>query len=113
MIQVDGYNPPDGDKTELAIHYYRKASKLEPANALLYRRLADLLYSEGELDEARDLLAIFLVVYPDDYFSWLDLADWSVESADIERAKEYYRRASESNNEEIKERVKKSLRKLE
>ena len=113
MISVDNYSPPDGDKTELSIKYYKKAAENEPGNALLYRRLADLLYSEGDLDEAREYLAIFLVVYPDDYFSWLDLADWSVEADDLERAKEYYRRASASSNEEIKNRVKAGFGKLE
>lgn len=113
MIHIDNYNPPDGNSVELSIEYYKKASRLEPANALLYHRLADLLYAEGKLDEAREYLAIFLVVYPDDYFTWFDLANWSVEADDIERAKEYYRRASESRNEELQDKVKAALRKLD
>ncbi len=113
MIAVEGYNPPDGDKKELAKLYYRKASELEPANALLYRRLADLMYSDGEIDEAREYLAIFLVVYPDDLLSWLDLADWSVESDDVEKARKYYKRVAECDIVEFSDRAKKALMKLE
>ena len=112
MITVRKYNPPDGKKIDLAIEYYSKASELEPSNAILYRRLADLMHTEGEIDRAREYLAIFLVVYPDDWGSWLDLGDWSVQVNDSKRAKEYYERALGSGVPEVEEKASKALKSL-
>lgn len=112
MLAVKKYNPPDGNKIDLAIEYYSKASELEPSNTVLYRRLADLIYAEGEIDRAREYLAIFLVTYPDDWGSWLDLGDWSVQVKDTKRAREYYERALGSGIPEVEQRATKALKGL-
>lgn len=109
LLAIEGFNPPEGDRIELATEYFIHASKLESGNALLYKRLADLKYSTGELEEAREYLAIFLVVYPDDWLSWIDLAEWSIEAGDLEKARKFFERALDSENEEIINIAKKAL----
>jgi tetratricopeptide (TPR) repeat protein len=112
MLTVKKYNPPDGKKIDLAIQYYSKASELEPSNAVLYRRLADLMHEEGEIDRAREYLAIFLVVYPDDWGSWLDMGDWSVQVKDTKRAREYYERALGSGIPDVEQKASNALKSL-
>jgi tetratricopeptide (TPR) repeat protein len=112
LIFIEDYNPPDGEKTALAVGYYSEALKLDPSNSVIYRRLAGLYHADAKLQEARENLAIFLVAYPEDAQSWLDLADWSVEAKDLEKAGTYYKKAIETGDEEIREKAGKSLRKL-
>ena len=109
LLALEKYDPPEGDRIKLAVEYYTIASKLESGNALLYKRLADLMYSIGKLDDAREYLAIFLVVYPDDWQSLIDLAEWSIEAEDFEKARKYLDRSLKSNNEEIIKKANKLL----
>ncbi|MFH1514010.1 MAG: hypothetical protein ABIG42_00980 [bacterium] len=109
LLAVEKFDPPEGDRIELSVEYFTLASRLESGNALLYKRLADLMYSSGKLEEAREYLAIFLVVYPEDWQSLIELAKWSIEAGDVEKARKYLERALDSNNDEITKIAKKML----
>lgn len=109
LIVQEDFIPPEGNKTETAIKYFRASLELDNSNPILYRRLADLMYTTGELEEARELMAIFLVAHPDDALGWLFLADWSVEAKDIKRAREYYERAIKTGNDEISSEAERAL----
>jgi len=112
MIATGKYAPPEGDKVELAKKYFESALDYGEVDPLLYRRLADLTHSENQLEAAREYLAIYLAVYPYDGESWVDLGNWSVEAKDYKRAKEYYKRALESNKEDVRKKAQAALGKL-
>jgi tetratricopeptide (TPR) repeat protein len=112
LIATGKITPAEGDKVDLAVGYFEKALDLGQTDPLLYRRLADLMYMKKNLDLAREYLAIFLVVAPNDGESWIDLGDWSKEAGDFERARVYYQRALENEDEKVIARAEKALREL-
>jgi len=112
MIATGKYSPPEGNKVELAKKYFESALDLGQVDPLLYRRLADLMHSENQIESAREYLAIFLAVYPYDGDSWIDLGNWSIEAGDRERAREYFKRALESDRADVRGRAKEALEKL-
>ena len=112
LIATGKIEVPEGDKTEIAIDYFKKALDLGQTDPLVYRRLADLEYSKKNLDQAREYLAIYLVVSPNDGESWMDLGNWSKEAGDYTRAREYYKRALENEREEIRKKAERAIREI-
>lgn len=112
LLYVEGFEPPDGQRKKRALDYYQKALEINPSSLITYRRIAYLNHELGNIETAREYLAIFLMVYSDDAGGWLDLAEWSVEVSDRDNARAYFERAKMEGSEEIKRKAERALRNL-
>jgi len=79
-----------------ALLLYKSVIKSNPENPLFYRKLASLYASAGKYEKVIDHIEEALAIFPEDsdradfYF---DLAYYSIETENNEKAKEYYRQA--------------------